>query len=287
MRDLRKNQKIRRKFEHLRTGIFARLHVQAKELRQAKFQIERRRRNQSIIFDPNWETTEERSYVRADLSLLERILKELQMVARQPGLQTDLASPLHVSALSPPEERGPIPTLELSDPEEIQHNTHTSHDPASEELDEELNDFYSNRIELEELLIHEVAFDRSSSEAELDITAIASREAGVIMLVTDRLELYSYDLRSGQKQLCHVFEESAFQHHLERLKTRKREKVSIDNLLAFGKDSFIILVSGNLFRFDTSSKAVELLIPGRQEKEQLLLEGRNGSPQRTQPSGPE
>ena len=186
-----------------------------------------------------------------------------------------------------PDERGPIPTLELSDPEEIQHNTHTSHDPASEELDEELNDFYSNRIELEELLIHEVAFDRSSSEAELDITAIASREAGVIMLVTDRLELYSYDLRSGQKQLCHVFEESAFQHHLERLKTRKREKVSIDNLLAFGKDSFIILVSGNLFRFDTSSKAVELLIPGRQEKEQLLLEGRNGSPQRTQPSGPE
>lgn len=173
------------------------------------------------------------------------------------------------------DERYPIPSPDLSDEaEEVPPNPQAFPDSGSEEFEDELNDFYNNRIEMEELVVYEAAFDRKGGDSELKITAIASFDPGVVLLATDRLEIYSYDIKLGKKQLLHCIDESAFSSNSDEIRSRTRERPFIENLLVYNPQTYILMVRGNLFKFDPNTKSVERLIPVRQAKEQLVLEGR-------------
>ena len=174
----------------------------------------------------------------------------------------------------------PFPTnhLDMSDDDDddtVPPNPQEFPESCSEDLDDELNDYYSNRTDLEELVVNEVAFDRKCGESELKITAIASADPGVVLIATDRLEIYSYDIKQGSKQLFHRFDESVFLSSNEGIRSRLRDKPMIENLLIYNPQTYILMVNGNLLRFDPTSKSIEPLIPVRQAKEQLVLEGRS------------
>lgn len=180
----------------------------------------------------------------------------------------------HVLEASQTDERNPIPSLDLPDEtEEVPPNPQVFHDSGSEEIEDQLNDFYNNRMEMEELVVNEAGFDRKGGYSELKITAIASVDPGVVLLVTDRLEIYSYDIKMSNKQLFHCIEESVFNSSFQGIRTRTREKPIIENLLIYNPQTYILMVRGNLFKFDPNTKTTELLIPVSQAKEQPVFEG--------------
>jgi hypothetical protein len=144
---------------------------------------------------------------------------------------------------------------------------------GSEEPDDELNDYYNNRIELEELVVNEVAFERKCGDSDLKITAITSLDTGVVLLATDRLEIYTYDIKLGVKQLRHSFDPSIFSSYTEGIRARMREKPCIDNLLYYNTQTYILMVGGSLLKFDPNSESLEPVIPAKQAREQSVLQG--------------